>query len=290
MDIEFKNYSEPVYRIAHDNGKIIGRNPKMINLFLNLNKVASDRNKDVLIIGPTGTGKELCAHAIHYNSTRRDNHFVRVNCGSMTEGLLESELFGHEKGAFTGATRRKPGYFERADGGTILLDEIGNMPIKLQPTLLRILEDRFSTPLGGEKGKLLDFRLIYSTNKSLEEGIKEGTFAEDLYHRINRYSLEVPTLIERGKDIMLIAKYLLEMRSRQSGKQVFHFAENAKKDILGHNWSGNVRELGNVIGRAHSSARSNTVTSDDIYFGSKMPNLLHELSPEMLKEIKKESA
>ncbi|MGB9601809.1 MAG: sigma-54 interaction domain-containing protein, partial [Limisphaerales bacterium] len=204
----------------------------------------------VLILGESGTGKELIAGAIHYLSQRRNNNYVRINCAAIPENLLESELFGHEKGAFTGAVKQKPGRVEEADGGTIFLDEIGDMSRSLQAKLLRFLENGTFTRVGGNEELKVDVRLIAATNKDIIEAIRQGQFREDLYHRLNVIQFRPPPLRERGTDVILLAEYFLEHFAKIMNKNIKGFTEQAKEKLMTHHWPGNVRELRNVIERA----------------------------------------
>ncbi len=229
--------------------QIIGECPKMQEL-KNLITMVAQTDTTVLILGESGTGKELIAGAIHNLSRRRDKNYVRINCAAIPEYLLESELFGHEKGAFTGALKQKPGRVEEADGGTIFLDEIGDMSRSLQAKLLRFLENGTFTRVGGNEELKVDVRLIAATNKDIIEAIRQGQFREDLYHRLNVIQFRPPPLRERGNDIILLAEHFLRHFSSVVGKQIKGFTEEAKEKLLSHHWTDNVRELRNVIERA----------------------------------------
>ena len=204
----------------------------------------------VLIYGQSGTGKELIARAIHFNSLRREKQFVPVDCAVLSENLLESELFGHIRGSFTGAVTTKPGLFEVADGGTVFLDEVGNISLAIQAKLLRVLQEREFTPVGGTKVKKVDIRLIAATNKNLEKMIKEETFREDLYYRLNIVPIFLPSLKERQEDIPLLAAHFLKKYSEEMGKAIKGFAPEAMERLIRYPWPGNVRELENVIERS----------------------------------------
>jgi Nif-specific regulatory protein len=201
------------------------------------------------LIGESGTGKELIASAIHYNSPRKDMPFIKINCAAIPETLLESELFGYRKGAFTGATSDKKGKFEIADGGTIFLDEIGEMSLPLQAKLLRVLQEKEVEPIGG-KPKKVDIRIIAATNAELEELIQQKRFRLDLYYRLNVIRLDIPPLRERKEDILLLAKYFIERYSKENDKDIHSITPEAIKLLESYDWPGNVRELENLIERA----------------------------------------
>ncbi len=229
--------------------QIIGDSPRMQEL-KKLIEMVAPTDTTVLILGESGTGKELIAGAIHYLSKRRDNNYVRINCAAIPEYLLESELFGHEKGAFTGALKQKPGRVEEADGGTIFLDEIGDMSRSLQAKLLRFLENGTFTRVGGNEELKVDVRLIAATNKDIIEAIRQDNFREDLYHRLNVIQFSPPPLRERGSDIILLAEHFLSHYSKVMAKNITGFTDEAKEKLLSHHWPGNVRELRNVVERA----------------------------------------
>ena len=204
----------------------------------------------VMIRGESGTGKELIARAIHSNSSRRYFPIVAVNCGALAEGILESELFGHERGAFTGAQYRRKGKIELADGGTLFLDEVGNIDVKTQMDLLRVIETKQFTRVGGNDVIRVDFRVICATNKDLEKAVADGTFREDLYYRLNVFSVFIPPLRERKGDIPLLANHFVQKYSRAMGKPINTISPEAMDTIVRYNWPGNVRELENAIERA----------------------------------------
>ena len=204
----------------------------------------------MLITGETGTGKELIARAIHNRSPRAGKPFVAINCGAIPENLLESELFGHVKGAFTGAVANKQGQFEAADGGTLFLDEIGEMPLALQVKLLRVLQERVVFRVGDTRAETVDIRIIAATNRDLEKEIAGGRFREDLYYRLNVVNVELPPLRERGDDMLVIARYLLSRYAREYDAKVKGLSPNAAVAIRKHNWPGNIRELENRIKKA----------------------------------------
>jgi len=229
-------------------GNLIGKSPRMLQLFEQIELIAESKSS-VLLIGESGTGKELIASAIHYNSPRKDMPFIKINCAAIPETLLESELFGYRKGAFTGATSDKKGKFEIADGGTIFLDEIGEMSLPLQAKLLRVLQEKEVEPIGG-KPKKVDIRIIAATNAELEELIQQKRFRLDLYYRLNVIRLDIPPLRERKEDILLLTKYFIERYSKENDKDIHSITPEAIKLLESYDWPGNVRELENLIERA----------------------------------------
>jgi two-component system response regulator HydG len=236
--------------IRFDRANIIGRSPAMVRLLDTVALVAPSE-ATVLITGESGTGKELIAGAIHFiNSTRKAGPFVKVNCAAITETLLESELFGHEKGSFTGAERRKDGRFLQANGGSIFLDEISEMPLSMQVKLLRVLQEREITRVGGESVIKIDTRVIAATNRDLETMVASGTFREDLYYRLNVVNLKTPALRERKEDIPLLAMSFLEMFAERNRKKIKGFTPAAMDGMVKYAWPGNVRELMNAVERA----------------------------------------
>jgi len=220
----------------------------------------------VLISGESGTGKELIAGALHFNSLRKNGPFVKINCAAITETLLESELFGHEKGAFTGADRRKEGRFRQAHGGTLLLDEVSEMSLMMQVKLLRALQEREFNRVGGESTIQVDVRVIAATNKNLMDRINEGAFREDLYYRLNVVELEVPPLSDRKEDIPLLTRHFLEMFAAKNRKEIKGFTPKAMDNLIHYNWPGNVRELMNAVERAVVLARSSYLDEADFPF------------------------
>lgn len=228
---------------------IIGRS-KVVQEVLRLIDQVADTNTTVLINGETGTGKELVARAIHENSRRRSSPLVQVNCAAMPDTLLESELFGHEKGAFTGAVTRRRGRFEEAHGGTIFLDEVGELSPIAQAKLLRVLQEREFQPLGSSRTVKVDVRVITATNKDLEKEVAQGTFRSDLFYRLNVFPIYLPALRERGPDILLLADYFVLKYAREFGKDVKRISTSAIDMLISYHWPGNVRELENCIERA----------------------------------------
>ena len=229
--------------------KIIGKSPAINKIFDIINSVA-ETDSTVLITGRSGTGKELVAKAIHESSLRKNKPFLALNCGAISDNLIESELFGHKKGAFTGAVTDKDGFMKAAQGGTLFLDEIGEMPLNLQVKLLRAIQEKEYTPVGTTAALPVDIRFIASTNKDLEEQIKKGEFREDLYYRLNVIEIKLPSLKERTDDIPLLANHFVDKYRTQMNKKIKGISESAMRALINHNWKGEVRELENVIERA----------------------------------------
>ncbi|HHI98017.1 MAG TPA: sigma-54-dependent Fis family transcriptional regulator [Thermodesulfatator atlanticus] len=244
-------------------GEIIGKSKAMRRVFALIEKVA-DTESTVLILGESGTGKELVARAIHAASDRREGPFIPVNCGAIPEELLESELFGHEKGAFTGAIKTRIGRFELAHGGTIFLDEIAEMSPKLQVKLLRVLQERTFERIGGTKPIKVDIRVIAATNKDLEKEVKEGRFREDLYYRLNVIPIKLPPLRERLEDIPLLVEHFLARFSNRKKEPVQGISKEALECLMKHDWPGNVRELENVIERMVILSNGSQLTLEDV--------------------------
>src|SRR4030042_413097 len=244
-------------------GNILGKNTRMQEIFELISDIA-DTDSTVLIQGESGTGKELSARAIHFNSYRRNKPFIIANCSAYSQNLLESELFGHEKGAFTGAIRRKIGRFELAHGGTIFLDEIGEVSPPTQILLLRVLQDHRFERVGGEETLEVDVRVIAATNKNLTEEMKKGTFREDLYYRLNVIPIFIPPLRERKDDISFLASHFLEKFSQEKGKKFVDFSPEVMEIFLAHPWPGNVRELENVIEHAVIIGKKDEIYTKDL--------------------------
>ncbi len=242
---------------------IIGKNRKMIEIFKLIESVA-DSVASILILGESGTGKELIAKAIHYNSSRRDAPFISINCASIPETLLESELFGYKKGAFTGAVSDKKGKFQLANGGTLFLDEIGDMPLYLQAKILRALQEKEIEPLGSETKVKVDVRLISATNKPIDEWVKEGKFREDLFYRINVIEIKIPPLRERKDDIPILANYFLKKYAEKNGRKIKAISEDALILMQSYKWPGNVRELENIIERAVLLCDGDEITKENL--------------------------
>lgn len=228
---------------------IIGNGKEIRDVYEQISQVA-DSNTNVLIRGESGTGKELVAHAIHYNSPRSARPFIKVNCAALPESLIEAELFGHEKGAFTGAISAKKGRFEMAEGGTLFLDEIGDLSPAMQVKLLRVLQEREFERVGGMETIKVNVRLIAATNVDLERAVQDGRFRSDLYYRLNVFSIYLPPLRERKTDILLLAEHFLEKYAKQNSKQIKRISTSAIDMLMSYHWPGNVRELENVIERA----------------------------------------
>lgn len=238
--------------------QIIGRSEKLTKVLDLIRKVA-DTSSNVLIFGESGTGKELVARAIHYNSRRRDRPFVTVNCSALPEPLLESELFGHMKGAFTGAVCNKEGLFEIANEGTIFLDEIGETPLGIQVKLLRVLQEKEFRRVGGTRDTKIDVRIVAATNQDLEKAIAEGRFREDLYYRLDVIPIRLPPLRERPEDIPMLVEAFLAKFTREMGKSITKVAPSAIDLLCGQEWRGNVRELENVMERVVALASGDTI-------------------------------
>jgi two-component system response regulator PilR (NtrC family) len=238
-----------VVRDRYHFGNIIGQSPKMTVLYDLLEKVSPTKT-NILIAGESGTGKELVAKAIHYNSPRKEKPFVTLNCGAIPESLIESELFGHMKGAFTDAIATKKGLFEVADEGTIFLDEISELPLLMQVKLLRVLQDKEFKRVGGTEDIRVDVRIISATNKDLEEAVKEKRFREDLFYRLNVIQIKLPPLRDRKEDIQILADHFLKKYSEELAKNILKISPEAHQILLNYDYPGNVRELQNIIERA----------------------------------------
>jgi len=249
-----KEYLKKQFGLDH----MVGRSPKMMKVFEMIKQIASSKST-VLLTGETGTGKELVAYAIHANSPRRDKMFQPVNCAALPESLLESELFGHERGAFTGAIKQKKGYFEVADGGTLLLDEVGEIALPVQVKLLRVLEQRQFERVGGTNTLSVDVRVIAATNANLEKMIKEGRFREDLYYRLKVVTLEIPPLRERREDVPLLAETFLKQIADENHKGSMRFEPELLELLKQNDWPGNVRELRHLVEQMVVLSRSSVL-------------------------------
>jgi transcriptional regulator with GAF, ATPase, and Fis domain len=255
-------------------GEIVGTSPPMQAVFRKVEKIAAT-DISVLITGETGTGKELIAREIHNRSPRTGKPFITINCGAIPENLLESELFGHVKGAFTGAVANKQGKFQAADTGTLFLDEIGEMPIELQVKLLRAIQEKVVFRVGDTRPENVDIRILAATNRELEKEIANGRFREDLYYRLNVVNVELPPLRMRGEDVLVIARYLLSRYAREYDAKVKGFSPNAAVAIRKHNWPGNIRELENRIKKAIVLCESTVIGPDDLGLtGDVLPQIL----------------
>ena len=254
-------------------GNIIGQSPKMLALYDLLEKVAGTKTI-ILITGESGTGKELVAKAIHYNSSRKDKPFVTLNCGAIPESLIESELFGHVKGAFTDAIATKKGLFEVADEGTIFLDEISELPLLMQVKLLRVLQDREFKRVGGTEDIKVDVRIISATNKDLEEAVREKRFREDLFYRLNVIQIKLPPLRERREDIPLLSNHFLKKYSEELNKNISAISPDALRILLNYEYPGNVRELQNIVERAVALETSQELSAENLssYLDEQLPS------------------
>jgi DNA-binding NtrC family response regulator len=243
--------------------KIIGTSPAFVQIMDLVSKVAPTRST-VLLSGESGTGKEIIAEAIHFASPRGENPLVKINCGALTDSLLESELFGHEKGAFTGAHQQRIGRFELANGGTLFLDEIGEMSLGMQVKLLRVLQDGCFERVGSSRTIQVDVRIIAATNRDLEKEVQAGRFRQDLYYRLNVITIDIPPLRERAEDIPLLAVFFLNKYSELNNKNITGFSAEVQQILNHYSWPGNVRELENVIERAVSLCQTQTITLSDL--------------------------
>jgi len=243
--------------------RIIGQSPQMQELFKTIKEVASSPSSTIFLRGESGTGKDLVARTIHYNSDRADKPFVNITCTALAETLLESELFGHEKGAFTDARTMKKGLLELADGGTVFLDEVGDMPPALQAKLLRFLEEKTFRRVGGTQDIHVDVRIIAATNRDIEQAIRDKQFREDLFYRLNIITIWLPPLRQRTGDIDVLANYFVEMFNREFKKNVKGLTDEARKLLNSHTWPGNVRELRNAIERAVLLTHNEYLTPED---------------------------
>lgn len=259
---------------------LVGSSPSMTRLFDLVRKLSTVRS-NVLLIGESGTGKELFARAIHYNGITREKPFVAVNSGAIPESLIESELFGYRRGAFTGALRDKIGYFEAANGGTLFLDEISTLPLGVQSSLLRVLEERVVTPVGDTHARPINVRIIAASNQHLEKMVADGEFREDLLFRLNVVKLNLPPLRQRKEDIPALVHHFLEKYIRDLGKRITGITNGAMRAMLNHEWRGNVRELENVIERAVIFAEDRQIGVEDLPFAT--PGMSDDVS-EDLKE------
>jgi len=243
--------------------EFVGISPQIFAVFEMLQKVIPTRS-NILILGESGTGKGLIAEVVHCNSQRKDKPFISINCSAIPENLLESELFGYKKGAFTGATTDKKGLITMADQGTLFLDEIGDMPLGLQAKILKVIETGEVLPVGDTKTLYADVRIVAATNKTLEEQISKGLFREDLYYRLNVIEVKIPPLRERKEDISVLARHFVEKYSKENDKKVSGISDEAMEILYGYPWPGNIRELRNVIERAVVLAPADTIVPSDL--------------------------
>lgn len=262
---QYTSYLNSEIHGAFDFGQIIGQSAALTEVMESIEQVAPTAST-VLLRGETGTGKELVAHAIHINSPREKKPFVRVNCASLAQGVLESELFGHEKGAFTGAISRRPGRFEVADGGTLFLDEVGDLPMDVQIKLLRTLQEREFERVGGSETITVDVRVVSATNRNLEEMIEKGEFREDLYYRLNVFPVTLPPLRVRHGDLPLLMGHFIAKFAKNARQQVNGYTDEALSKLQAYPWPGNVRELENIIERAMILVKGNLLEAEDFAF------------------------
>jgi two-component system response regulator HydG len=259
------------YKIVTGYGGIIGKDPKMQAIYRLIEDIAPT-DATVLIQGESGTGKELVAHAIHRSSLRKNKPFMVINCSAYPNTLLENELFGHEKGAFTGAIRQKAGRFEQADGGTVFLDEIGEIPLSAQIKLLRVLQTKKFERIGGENTLTVDVRVLAATNKDLQQEVKDGNFREDLFYRINVIPVHLPLLRNRRNDIPLLIDHFLRKFTERNGKKYLEISAEAMRLLINYMWAGNVRELENSIEHAVLLAKNSKIEASDF------PSSIHNLN------------
>jgi len=276
-NLNLKSEVSSKYRLEN----IIGSSPQMQGVYRLIAKGAPT-SSTVLLTGESGTGKELIARAIHYNSLRKDKSFVPVDCNSLSENLLESELFGHIKGSFTGAIANKRGMFEVADGGTLFLDEVGNISLSTQAKLLRVIQEREFRAVGDTRTHSVDVRLVAATNKDLKAMVAEGSFRDDLFYRINIFPIHIPPLRERRDDVPVLAYHFLKVFSRELGKKITGFSEGAMKVLVNSDWPGNVRELENTVHRAV------ILTSDEVIRQGHLASII-DLSPRLDIDVPKTS-
>ena len=244
-------------------GRLVGASEAMTQVY-GLARQVADARATVLITGESGTGKGELARGIHERSSRAENPFVILHCASLSGNLLESEMFGHERGAFTGAERQRIGRFEQAEGGSLFMDEIGEIPLETQSKLLNVLQEKRFERVGGNDSIMVDVRLMAATNRDLAEAVKEGSFREDLYYRLNVVRIAMPAMRERGGDLMLLAKHFLQEYAEQNAKRVIGFTDAAQAKLLEHDWNGNVRELENAIERAVVMTRGPLIQPHDL--------------------------
>ncbi len=277
-------------QMLHNYGyhQLIGTSQSMQKIFKLIDKI-KDIDSSTLITGETGTGKELVARAIHFSSRRKDSPFVALNCSAIPENLIESELFGYEKGAFTGATREHTGKFEQAQAGTIFLDEIGAMPYHLQTRLLRVLEEKKINRLGGKKVIELNVRFISATNEDLQKNIKEQRFRIDLFHRLNIFEIHLPPLRERKEDMEVLAKHFVEKFAKRYDKSDLKISKNAIQALLAYKFPGNVRELENILEKTVLLEDKDSITADSLIFSGQIDTqVLEQKEAETLPQMEEE--
>ncbi len=267
--------------------QIIGKSPAMLELFDAIKDVANS-DSSILILGETGTGKELVARAIHANSKRMGRPFVPINCGAIPESLMESEIFGHEKGSFTGAVRPKKGLIEVAEGGTLFLDEVGEISVKMQVDLLRVLQDKSFSRVGGVEPMRADFRLISATHRDLDQQISQGSFRQDFFYRINVITLRVPPLRERKEDIALLVDHFVKRFATETNREVDSVSDDAMAALAEYEWPGNIRELENVVERAVVTARKRVISTEAFeYLSAQRMCMPGESTPRSLEDAEK---
>jgi len=262
-ELEMENRDLMQRKTDHTVGGVVACSPEMVKVCRTVEKVAPS-DATILLLGDSGTGKELCARSLHDLSPRVSGRFIAINCAAIPENLLESELFGYERGAFTGAVKQTPGKIEYANGGTLFLDEVGDLPMSLQAKLLRFLQERVVERIGGRDEIPVDVRVVCATHQDLPDKISKGTFREDLYYRISEISIQIPTLKERGGDILLLARMFLDRFNREQGRNLRAFSKDALAAMEAYTWQGNVRELMNRVKRAVIMAEGKQVTAKDL--------------------------
>ncbi len=275
---EYTGYLNQQLHGEFDFGNIIGESPALREVLSKVEQVAPTAST-VLLRGETGTGKELVAHAIHINSPREEKPFVRVNCAALAPGILESELFGHEKGSFTGAMERRRGRFELADGGTLFLDEVGDLPMEVQIKLLRTLQERELERVGGNETIKVDVRVVSATNRNLEKMIEDGEFREDLYYRLNVFPINLPPLRDRLEDLPVLVNHFVTKFARQMGVPAAPATADALAKVREYNWPGNVRELENIVERAMILARGAPLAAQHLDFGRRAMPAANQSGP-----------
>jgi len=262
-ELEVENRTLMQQKVDHPVEGVVACSPEMVKVCRTIEKVAPS-NATILLLGDSGTGKELCARSLHDLSPRAKSRFIAINCAAIPENLLESELFGYEKGAYTGAVKQTPGKIEYANSGTLFLDEVGDLPMALQAKLLRFLQERVVERIGGRDEIPVDVRVVCATHQDLQEKIRAGTFREDLYYRISEIAVQIPPLSARGGDVILLARMFLDVFCREQGRNLRGFSKDALSALEAHNWPGNVRELMNRVKRAVIMAEGKQVTARDL--------------------------